>query len=137
MMIRAMLPSEERDVLALMRKLWPDCDDASIADDAVFVLERDGGDLGGFISVAIRPWAEGCATQPVAYIEGWWVDAELRGRGVGRELMDAAEEWARGRGLSEVGSDVLLENAGSIAAHGALGFEEVQRVVCFRKQLGR
>jgi hypothetical protein len=34
-------------------------------------------------------------------------------------------------------SDALLENAAGRAAHFATGYEEVGRVVCFRKRLVR
>ena len=72
----------------------------------------------------------------MGYVEGWFVDADLRRRGWGRRLVDAAAAWARARGVDELASDALLDNAGSIAAHRRLGFEEVERHVCFRRRLG-
>ena len=59
----------------------------------------------------------------------------MRGQGIGRALMDAAESHARAAGRHEIASDAELDNAGGIAAHGAMGFEEVERTVCFRKSL--
>ena len=124
-------------VLAMMRQLWPDFDDDVVVDDCVLVLDRDDGapTLGGFITLAMRPWAEGCTSTPCAYIEGWWVAADLRGCGHGRALVAAAESWARAQGSRELASDALVTNTASIAAHRALGFEEVERVVAFRKRL--
>ena len=133
--IREMRADEAQAVLAMMRELWPDCDDEAIPDDCVFVIDRGDGALGGFITLAMRPWAEGCASTPCAFIEGWWVAADLRGRGYGRKLVGAAEGWAIAQGSRELASDAELTNTGSIAAHGALGFEEVQRSVAFRKRL--
>jgi aminoglycoside 6'-N-acetyltransferase I len=78
----------------------------------------------------------GCASAPVPFIEGWYVVSTVRHRGVGRALVEAAENWARLRGFKEIGSDAVLENDVSHAAHQALGFDEVERVVCFRKSLG-
>jgi aminoglycoside 6'-N-acetyltransferase I len=49
--------------------------------------------------------------------------------------VQAAEAWARSHGLKEIASDTQLENAISIQAHTALGYEEVERLVCFRKAL--
>ena len=49
--------------------------------------------------------------------------------------MKAAEDWARGHGFRALASDAELDNQVSVAAHGALGFEEVDRVVCFLKRL--
>lgn len=47
--------------------------------------------------------------------------------------MAAAEDWAREHGYSELASDTLLENRASEGAHRALGFEEVERAIHFRK----
>jgi aminoglycoside 6'-N-acetyltransferase I len=47
----------------------------------------------------------------------------------------AAEEWGRAQGCTEFASDALIENVVSIAAHRALGFTEIDRVVTFRKDL--
>jgi aminoglycoside 6'-N-acetyltransferase I len=121
----------------MMRKLWPTSTDYDFGDEQVFVWERENGGLGGFISFSLRPWAEGCEETPVPYIEGWWVAADLRRRGVGRELVSAVEQWARQHGYWELGSDVELENAVSLEAHAALGFEPVQRVQFFRKVLSK
>ena len=38
-------------------------------------------------------------------------------------------------GYDEIASDVEVGNGGSIAAHRALGYEEVERVVYFRRSL--
>jgi aminoglycoside 6'-N-acetyltransferase I len=49
--------------------------------------------------------------------------------------MEAAERWARDRGYADLASDALLENSLSHAAHEALGFDIVERIVVFRKSL--
>jgi aminoglycoside 6'-N-acetyltransferase I len=99
-----------------------------------FVAEDDGR-LVGFLELDQRKYAPGCQSSPVPFIEGWYVDPEARRRGVGRALVKAAEDWARAAGFTEIGSDAESENADSIAAHGALGYMEVERVVCFRRAL--
>jgi aminoglycoside 6'-N-acetyltransferase I len=63
------------------------------------------------------------------------VDADVRRSGVGRALVAAVEDWARGRGFTELGSDALIDNTVSHHAHRALGFEERERVIYFRKWL--
>jgi aminoglycoside 6'-N-acetyltransferase I len=100
-----------------------------------FVVESTGGGLCGFIEVSLRDYAEGCKTSPVAYIEGWYVDEHSRRRALGTRLVRAAEAWARNHGLKEIASDTQIENAVSIQAHTRLGYEEVERLVCFRKAL--
>lgn len=146
MTIRLLLPSDRREWLRMRHSLWPDAGeenereiDAFLSggqDQAVFVVDRGGGRLGGFLEAGLRPYAEGCDTSPVGYIEGWWVDDDLRRQGVGGALVQAAEAWARDQGLREMASDCTLENAVSYQAHLALGYEETGRVICFRKQVG-
>ena len=125
--------------------LWPDepsaASDAEMtawhenADARVFVALRPDGSLCGFVEVGTRPYAEGCETSPVGYIEGWYVDADVRRHGYGRALLVAAEEWARAAGYTEIASDALLDNAVSHRAHGRCGYQEIERLVTFRKSL--
>jgi aminoglycoside 6'-N-acetyltransferase I len=50
-------------------------------------------------------------------------------------LVQLAEQWAREKGCSEMGSDTWLENESSISAHLRLGYVEVERLVHFVKRL--
>lgn len=101
----------------------------------MLVSERASGGLCGFAEVGLRSHAEGCLTSPVGYLEGIWVDPEYRRRGVGRALLAASQTWARERGATEMGSDAALGNQASHFFHRAAGFQEVDRVVCFRRSL--
>ena len=145
--IRRVGDGDRAEWLRLRRSLWPGLDDAVHAremddyaargaDAAVFVVDRGGGRLGGFIEVSTRDRIEVSFPDPVAYVEGWCVDADLRRRGAGRSLMAQAESWARTRGLRQLGSDTDVANADSIRAHAALGFRETIRLVHFLKDLG-
>jgi hypothetical protein len=71
----------------------------------------------------------------VGYVEGWYVDADVRHQGIGRRLMAAAEQWAVAQGCKEMASDTQIENEVSRTAHQALGFEESSRAVHLRKRL--
>jgi aminoglycoside 6'-N-acetyltransferase I len=94
------------------------------------------GLLSGFIAAGLRSHADGCdPAQPVGYIEGWFVREPVRGRGIGKALIDAAESWARGQGCVEMASDALIDNLPSQHAHQSLGFEVVDRCVHYRKTL--
>lgn len=104
-------------------------------DGAVFVAERPDGSIAGFVEAGSRPYADGCDSSPVGYIEAWYVDEDVRRRGYGRALLEAAEGWARSRGYTEVASDALLDNVTSQRAHEAAGYREVERSVKFRKSL--
>jgi aminoglycoside 6'-N-acetyltransferase I len=129
----------------MRRALWSDCPDrqqlremaeirASDSDE-VFFAERPGGGLCGFLEVALRSRANGCDATQVGYIEGWYVDEDVRCQGVGRELVLAAEAWARSRGCRQMASDAELWNDLSHRAHGALGYQETARLVLFKKDL--
>jgi aminoglycoside 6'-N-acetyltransferase I len=76
-------------------------------------------------------------SSPVPFIEGWYVEPAMQRRGVGKALVEAAEAWSIAASYDEIASDVEIDDDGSIAAHRALGYEEVDRVVCFRKALTR
>lgn len=102
---------------------------------ATFVIERPNGKLGGFLEASVRSYAEGCTTSRVGYIEGWYVDSDLRRQGWGKALVLAAENWAKQQGIEEMASDCELDNGVSLQAHLALGYVEVERIICFRKQL--
>jgi aminoglycoside 6'-N-acetyltransferase I len=89
----------------------------------------------GFAEVGLRAYAEDCVTSPVGYLEGIYVVDAERGRGVGRALVAAGEQWARAQGCTEMASDRELANEASGLFHQALGYEEVERIVCFKKSL--
>jgi len=89
----------------------------------------------GFAEASIRPFANGCDSRPVVFLEGVWVDEAHRNAGVGRKLVSAVEDWAKSNGINEVGSDAEFSNEPSHICHKKWGFEEVERVVHFRKKL--
>ncbi len=103
---------------------------------AIFVAETAERSLAGFVEVDLRSHADGCSpAQPVGYIEGWYVAPEFREHGVGRMLIEAAENWARAQKCVEMASDAVIENHVSQKAHAALGYEVVDRCVHYRKRL--
>lgn len=134
MSIRPMRCTDLAAVCAMMGKLTnePDYD---FSDEHVFVWEENDGSLGGFASVSLRPWAQGCDSEPCPYVEGWYVEPDLRRRGIGAALMRAIEAWCVEHGYAELGSDAKLTNAVSLQAHATLGFEPTLRVQYFRKRL--
>jgi len=102
---------------------------------AVLMAFDDTGHAIGMIELSIRPYAEGCETDRVAFVEGWYVEEEVRRTGVGAALIGAAESWARSQGCTELGSDAEVDNLSSAAAHLAIGFVETGVVRCFKKPL--
>lgn len=132
--------------LQLRQTLWPECsreqhelEMGSILADAdratVFLAAAAGGRPVGFVEVAVRPWAEGCETSPVGYVEGLFVAPEARNAGLATALLRAAEAWAADRGCREMASDALADNAPSRALHQCLGYEEGEVLVHFHKRI--
>jgi aminoglycoside 6'-N-acetyltransferase I len=132
----------------LRHALWPSQSEAELTGEAeaffagalaepsaVLLAQTSDGTLVGFAELSLRSYAEDCTTSPVGFLEGWYVVPDARRRGVGRALVDAAEEWAREQGCTEFASDTRPENSGSIAAHLALGFEDAGTLRCFRKKI--
>lgn len=145
MTVREVVEKDRSEWCRLRDALWP----GSLSDhDAetrkyfegdrerlvVFVAELEGR-IVGFLELDYRKYAPGCRSSPVPFIEGWYVEPGLRGRGVGRALVEAAENRALASGYIEIASDAEIDNGASIGAHLALGYEEVERTVCFRRRL--
>lgn len=100
------------------------------------IARDDDGSALGFAEAALRhDYVNGCRTSPVAFLEGIYVAPAARKEGVARALVSAVEAWAREQGCSEFASDAPTDNIASFDMHRALGFEETQRVVFFRKVL--
>ena len=145
--IRGARPEDRPDWLRMRRALWNDCpEEQQVREieeilggdtEEVFFAERPDGGLCGFLEAALRSRADGCDSTPVGYIEGWYVDPDLRLQGVGKALVEAAEAWARSRGCLQMASDAELWNTVSHQAHGALGYQEAARLVLFKKDLDR
>ena len=149
--IRQAKPADREQLSRLREVLWPQSSAAEharelepvLAGDTPgsmplvnFVAETADGTLTGFAEVDLRSHADGCdAARPVGYLEGWYVTEEYRGRGIGRRLLSAAEDWARSHGCLEMASDTWIDNALSQTCHEALGFEVVDRCVHYRKRL--
>src|SRR6266513_5083194 len=146
--VRPVKPSATPGWLELRHALWPGRSEAEhraeierffsgeLAEPlAVLLAEEEPGQPLGFAELSIRPYAEGCHSDRVAYLEGWFVVPEARVRGVGRALIAAAEDWGRSQGCPEFASDAEADNAVGAAAHRALGFTEIGLVRCFRKNL--
>lgn len=82
-----------------------------------------------------RDYVEGTDSSPVGYLEGIFVSEGYRKQGFAAELLSECEKWAKEKGCSEFASDCELDNMESFRFHMALGFEEANRIICFRKDL--
>jgi GNAT superfamily N-acetyltransferase len=99
---------------------------------AVFVAEMTGGQVAGWLHVFGYHVVE---TDPRAEVAGLVVDAAQRGTGVGRMLMQSAEDWAREKGYAVV---KLRSNIVRHAAHAfykQLGYKIPKTQHVFEKEL--
>ena len=146
MHIRRLQSADKEEWLVMRGALWPDCSverhitemHSYFSDGgllATFVAADGDGSLCGFIEASLRPFAEGCTTKPVAYIEGIFVRAGCRQRGVGRRLVRAVECWGASCGCVEVASDCRADNEMSIRFHVSVGFDLSKRLVHFRRAM--
>ena len=104
-------------------------------DSAVFAMETSCGFAGVAVCSLRRDYVEGCGPGPVGYLEGICVREDRRGQGIGRRLAEKCEHWAREKGCAEFASDCELDNVDSLAFHLHIGFQEANRIICFRKAL--
>lgn len=90
----------------------------------------------GFAQCGLRTdYVEGTESTPVGYLEGIFVKADYRNNGYARELLLACEKWAKDIGCTEFASDCELDNIASLKFHMATGFDEANRIICFRKNI--
>jgi aminoglycoside 6'-N-acetyltransferase I len=136
-------PADLDRIDPLRRSLWPDAPIEELkarADDltgptpsyAVLIAQSEAGEAIGFAEVALRrDYVEGCDTSPAAFLEGIYTDPSHRQQGIARALVQEARLWGQERGVSDLGSNALLDNVESHAFHRAIGFSEMERVVYF------
>jgi|SRR5688572_7038263 aminoglycoside 6'-N-acetyltransferase I len=149
MRVRSATKADAEAWLAMRAALWPDAKEDELRLEVgryfvahgepllphrVFVAD-DHGKIVGMLELSLRPYVDGCDSSPVPFIEAWYVTEDARRSGIGGALVRAAEQWALENGYTEMASDAMLENTISEHAHAALGFEEVERAIRFRKSL--
>lgn len=102
---------------------------------AFVALDGEGAVIGFAEATLRRDYVEGCETSPVVFLEGVYVVPESRKTGAAKALSDAVADWGRSRGCTEYASNALLDNVDSHAFHAAIGFDETERIVFFKKEL--
>lgn len=84
--------------------------------EMALVLEPKPGEIAGVVRIA-------CDPDNVSAEFAVIVRSDLKGRGLGRLLMDRIVAHARARGVGEMVGDILRENTGMIALARDLGFD--------------
>lgn len=98
----------------------------------VYVAEPPGCQIAGWIGVYIFRAVE---VDYFAEISGLVVDQEIRSGGIGKALLDAAEEWARSLGciVISVRSNVIRDRAHQFYMNN--GYEHTKTQKSFHKNL--
>lgn len=132
---------------ALSLELWPDSRYADemaqwkqVMDspDNFCALAKVDGQCVGFIHVAIRHgYVEGSDADQTAYLEGIYVRPGYRGQHIASMLLSRGEEWVRSKGLFQLASDAEMDNHLGRQFHEGSGFSEMNRIVCYMKNLSR
>lgn len=145
MEIREATVGEVMEVARLALMLWPEHSMHAIAleiyetintNKGAYFLAFENSEIIGFSQTSLRSdYVEGTSSSPVGYLEGVFVLDPYRKQGIGQQLLTACEDWAREQGCEEFASDCELTNEESLSFHRRLGFEEANRIVCFRKLL--
>ena len=137
---------EDAEILArLARQMWEDPTLAELEDEFKVITEKE--DAACFIKyvddvpIAFAQsglrydYVEGTDSSPVGYLEGIFVAEKYRKNGYAAELLIECEKWAKEKNCTEFASDCELVNEDSLKFHMALGFEEANRIICFRKDI--
>ena len=137
---------EDAEILAsLAIQMWTENDPDEQAEefrelvmneDAVCFVKYEDDKPVGFAQCQLRhDYVEGTESSPVGYLEGILVAEGYRKKGYAAELLSECEKWAKEKGCTEFASDCELDNEDSLKFHMALGFEEANRIICFRKEI--
>ena len=79
------------------------------------------GEVGGLISVQVGPGLT--RSEDAAYVSTLVVAEEIRGKGVGRELLEVAEDYARKHGCPRIVVATANHRSGAHAFYERLGWE--------------
>ncbi len=88
----------------------------------IYIAEDETGKRAGFLHLQTQ--TDYFNGTKVAYISDIAVDSAFEGQGVGRILLDKAEEWAREQGCSLLTLYVFSNNSRARKVYEKLGFKE-------------
>jgi ribosomal protein S18 acetylase RimI-like enzyme len=88
--------------------------------DMMVLLAGDGPD--GFAQLRYRPWVYSAGPNAHAYLEELYVIPSLRGQGIGRALLEAAMDAARGEGATHMELGTSETDTAARALYDSAGF---------------
>jgi GNAT superfamily N-acetyltransferase len=103
---------------------WSAVRDRARDNDGVILVAEDGGRTLGWLFAYERQAEMFVAPEERrhGFLAEMYVVPEARGTGVGRALIEACEDWSRGRGHKSMTIDVLSHNHRAIRAYEGTGY---------------
>lgn len=145
MIIEILSKNNINALIKLVLEIWQDCtfdeeleNYKGIIDSSneVCFLSKIEKSYIGFVHVSIRhDYVEGAEESPIAYLESIYAKPAFQKKGVAKKLLHAVEDWAKLKGFNQIASDTEIKNSVSIDFHSKNGFSEMERIVCFIKNL--
>ena len=133
------------NIASLAILLWNECTLEGLIDEFSKLISKENVGFFikyekdvpiGFAQCQLRyDYVEGTDTSPVGYLEGIFVKEDYRCKGYARLLLSECLKWAKEKGCKEFASDCEIDNDSSFKFHKAMGFKEVNRIICFTKKL--
>ncbi len=132
--IRRATPSDADAVAQLLHDFQLEFDEASPGVEllteryAKLIRNREmtvllvGDGPAGFAQLRYRPWVYSAGQNAHAYLEELYVVPSLRGQGLGRKLLEAAMEAARGEGATHLELGTSETDTAARALYESLGF---------------
>lgn len=145
MHIQLLSPKNLNHLTDLSLALWPDSNYGELlaeweklihSNDDFCALAKSADDYIGFIHISLRhDYVEGANHDRTAYLEGIYIKPANRHQHIATLLLSHGEQWAKSKGVSQLGSDTPIANQDSQEFHKKSGFTEQCRMVCYMKNI--
>ena len=142
---RKAVKTDSEAIALLAVQMWTGHTSEALTDGFTAAIENENSTIYlltvnevvvGFAQCGLRhDYVEGTSSSPVGYLEGIFVEEKYRKQGYAKQLLNCCEQWAKEKGCTEFASDCELDNEISQKFHTSLGFEEANRIICFKKKL--
>ncbi len=143
--IKKMQIGDIEKTISIVKKLFINSDIDELKKEFMQYLEKNDtviyvcyleNEIIAFAQCQLRyDYVEGTNSSPVGYLEGIYVDSMYRKQGIATKLLEKCEKWSHEKGCTEFASDCELNNRVSFNFHLRAGFEEANRIICFRKKI--
>ena len=139
--IREMGMRDLPKVRELLRQLGYDLDEGELVlrfkaveaeETHALRVASNAGDVVGFVHMYCRPALE---KPPETIVQALVVDEASRGHGIGRHLMQTAEDWARERGFTSIALATQVTRDDAKEFYASLGYERAATSDLMRKKI--